>query len=283
MTPSLPGLTAREIAESKNPAHIGIWDPPAFRASRADVINGGSTSLIHLLPTSQVRKNVYPESPDERLIGRLEIESQIYSRLPKKHPRLLEMFSYSREEGLVLEYMPQGDLGKYLRGEDPMTRRDNHVWPERVEISPEQRLQWACDAAEGLALLHEHGIWHCDVRALNFLLDEELRLKIIDFEGSSIDGGEAGAVESTRFFLPREWRELSTARTEVFALGSLFYEIMTGGEPYAELGDEEVTERFGSKEFPDVGGLVCGDVMMKCWLGEVESAEEVYLLVKAKM
>ena len=185
----------------------------------------------------------------------------------------------------MLEYLPEGDLGRYLRGEEPMTRLGTQSWPLRgkVEILPEQRLQWACDAAEGLALLHEHGIWHCDVRAMNFLLDEELRLKIIDFEGSSLDAGEAMALEATRFFLPREWREPSTARTEVFALGSLVYEIMTGGEPYAELGDEEVMERFGREEFPDVEGLVCGDVMMECWLGEVKSAEEAYLLVKAKM
>lgn len=195
------------------------------------------------------------------------------------------MFSYSREEGLVLEYMPQGDLGKYLRGENPMTRREEQLSPakEGVGITAAQRLQWACDAAEGLVLLHGHGVMHCDVQALNFVLDEELRLKIIDFEGSSLDGCEAGALERDRFFLPRDWREPSTATTELFALGSLVYEIMTGREPYAEVKDDEVEALFVEKKFPPVDDLPCGDVMMKCWLGEVKSAEEVYLLIKAKI
>ncbi|KFY61221.1 hypothetical protein V496_05138 [Pseudogymnoascus sp. VKM F-4515 (FW-2607)] len=279
--------TPQTAAEASNPANTNLCNTPTLIDSRADVINGGSTSLIHLVPSGHIRKNVYPDHLDRaRFTERLEIESRIYARLPKKHPRHLEMFSYSREEGLVLEFMPRGDLGKYLRGEDPRTQRGGELRGAReaVEVSPKQRLQWACDAAEGLALLHGHGVWHCDVRAMNFLVDEGLRLRIIDFEGSSIDGVEGAAVETARFFLPREWKEPSTARTEVFALGSLVYEIMTGREPYQEVeDDDEVTALFVEKRFPPVDGLMCGDVMMKCWLGEVESAEEMYLLIKARM
>jgi hypothetical protein len=58
---------------------------------------------------------------------------------------------------------------------------------------------------------------------------------------------------------------------------------MTGREPYQELEDEEVTALFVEKKFPPVDELPCGDVMMKCWLSEVESAEEVYLLLKARI
>ncbi|KFX93020.1 hypothetical protein O988_07039, partial [Pseudogymnoascus sp. VKM F-3808] len=253
---------------------------PAIRATRVDVINGGKAALIHLLPSGLIRKNVYPDSPDKRPIDHLALEARIYERLPKNHPRLLEMYGYSRREGLILEYMPQGDLGAYLRGEEPMTRL-----PERgaVEISTEQRLQWACDAAEGLQLLHEHRVWHCDVRTLNFLLDDELRLKIIDFEGSSLDGCEPSALETTRYLLPRDPLEPSTIATELFALGSLVYEIMTGREPYKELEDDEVTALFVEKSFPLVDQLLCGDVIMKCWLGEMQSAEEVRALIEAKL
>ncbi|OBT99915.1 hypothetical protein VE01_02019 [Pseudogymnoascus verrucosus] len=166
---------------------------PAIRATRLDVINAGSSCLIHL-PSNHVRKNVYPERLDESFIDSLELESRIYQRLPKKHPRLLEMISYSRDEGLILEYMPEGDLGSYIRGEEPRTR--------------------SC---------------------------------------------------------------------LLFALGSTIYEIMTGKEPYLELKDDEVTALFEEKKFPSVVQLPCGDVMMKCWLSEVHSAEEVRALIEAKL
>ncbi|KFY22997.1 hypothetical protein V493_06166 [Pseudogymnoascus sp. VKM F-4281 (FW-2241)] len=92
-------LPDREAVEANNPVYIGIWDDPAFIASCADVINGGSISLIHLLPCGRIRKDVYPKSSDKRFNGRLEIESRIYGRLLKKHPRLFEMFSYSPQRG----------------------------------------------------------------------------------------------------------------------------------------------------------------------------------------
>ncbi|KFY34884.1 hypothetical protein V494_06396 [Pseudogymnoascus sp. VKM F-4513 (FW-928)] len=267
-------ITAAELIPSQPPQPIPLPPhlDPAILATRVDVINGGSSGLIHLLPSNHIRKNIYPEHLDERCMDNIELESRIYQRLPKNHPRLLEMIRYSRDEGLVLEYMPQGDLGAYLRGEEPMTRL-----PERgaVEITPEQRLQWACDAAEGLQLLHENGVLHCDVRTANFLLDDNLRLKIIDFEGSSLDGCEPSSLEIARCFLPRDPREPSTAATELFALGSTIYEIMTGKEPYLELGDDEVTALFTEKKFPPVDELPCGDVIMKCWLSKVHSAKEV--------
>ncbi|OBT61377.1 hypothetical protein VE03_09240 [Pseudogymnoascus sp. 23342-1-I1] len=176
-----------------------------------------------------------------------------------------------------LTYGP--DLVKNLRLNVPS-------WDEpwmTLTITTQQRLQWACDAAEGLQVLHENGVWHCDLRTVNFLLDETLRLKIIDFEGSSPDGCEPSSLENTRFFLPRDWREPSTARTELFALGSVIYEIMTGKEPYLELGDEEVTALFEEKKFPPVDQLPCGDIIMKCWLGELHSAEEVRALIEGKL
>lgn len=71
-----------------------------------------------------------------------------------------------------------------------------------ADVTLRQRLQWACDAAEALNLVHSHNIIHCDVKLGNFLLDSGLRLRIIDFSGS-IDGSYFAVVEGTRFCLPR--------------------------------------------------------------------------------
>lgn len=110
------------------------------------------------------------------------------------------MIDYSVEGGLILEYMPNGKLREYLQ-------------TAAANLSLNQRLQWACDAAEALHLIHSYKIIHCHVKPENFLLDSKLRLRIIDFSGSSINGSYFSAVESVRFCLPCPWEAPSTVAT----------------------------------------------------------------------
>jgi len=179
------------------------------------------------------------------------------------------MIGYSLEDGIILEYMPNGNLRDYLQS--------------GAALNLDQRLQWACDAAEALHLVHSYNIIHCDVKPENFLLDSSFRLRIIDFSGSSIDGSYASAFEGVRFCLPRPWEAPSTIVTDVFALGSTIYEIMTGTQPYEEQTDEEVVALFEQAKFPSVDNLPCGEIIKRCWHSEVNSAEEIHASIKAEM
>ncbi len=196
-------------------------------------------------------------------------EVEIYQRLPKRHDRLIRMISYS-EEGLILEYMPNGNLREYLES-----------YASKINLC--QRLQWAAEAAEALQLVHSHNIIHCDVKPENFLLDSQLRLRIVDFSGSRIDGERSSVLENTRFFLPRPWNEPCTILTDLFALGSSIYEIMTGSQPYKELMDDEVESRYKKRHFPVVDDIPCGNIIKKCWLSEFNSGEIVYQAIKAEI
>jgi len=224
---------------------------------------------VELLPCGYVLKSAYPDIEGRRQSLRdIEREFQIYQRLPR-HDRLLQMIRYSPDEGLVLEYMPGGNLREHLRG------------PTAADIPIPQRLQWACDAAEGLQVLHSHNIIHCDIKTENFLLDSALRLRIIDFSGSSIDEKWASAFEGARFCLPRSLDEPSTTITDLFALGSTIYEIMTGKQPYEDLSDDEVEARYKQLLFPSVATIPCGEVIIACWCSKLKSANEVLELIKA--
>ncbi|KAK4235065.1 kinase-like domain-containing protein [Achaetomium macrosporum] len=232
----------------------------AFRSrinliDRKNVVSAGNSGLIQRLPCGNVRKCVYSELDYDICLRDLEPEFRIYQKLPR-HDRLLRLVRYSPEEGLVLQYMPRGSLRKHLR-------------EAATTITLPERLQWACDAAESLHLLHSHGIIHCDLKPENFLLDSSSRLKIIDFSGSSFDGLVGSAIKSTR--------------TDLFALGSTIYEIMTGRQPYEELSDEEVEARYSRKIFPSVQGVPCGRVIMDYWRCEIQTAEEAMKLLKAEM
>jgi hypothetical protein len=65
-------------------------------------------------------------------------------------------------------------------------------------------------------------------------------------------------------------------RSDIFGFGSTMYEIMTGSSPYEELYDEEVASLFLDKRFPSVTGIFCGDLIMRCWREEAETAREIY-------
>jgi serine/threonine protein kinase len=90
-----------------------------------------------------------------------------------------------------------------------------------------------------------------------------------------MDGKWASALESIRFCLPRPWEEQSTVITDLFALGSTIYEIMTSGKPYENLPDDEVESRYRQGIFPNVKTICCGEVIESCWRAELVSAAEV--------
>lgn len=219
-----------------------------------------------------MRKCVYSEGDYQACLRDLDREFRVYQKLPQ-HDRLLQLIRYSPEEGLVLQYMPRGNLREHLRD----------AAAAATAISLPERLQWACDTAENVHLLRSHGIIHSDLKPENLLLDSNSRLKIIDFSGSSFDGIVGSAIESTRFFLPRPLKEPPIVRTDIFALGSTIYGIVTSRQPYEDLSDDEVEARYSQQIFPSVQDLPCGRVIMDCWRCEIHTAEEVMMRLRAEM
>lgn len=198
----------------------------------------------------------------------LERELEVYQRLPTHHNRLIRNFGFSDDKvdgdrGLVLEYMPNGSLSAFLKSD--------------IKISVEQQLQWCVEAAEAVVLLHSHGIIHADIRPENMVLDQTLGLRIIDLSGSSIDGKPPLSLESTRFYLPRSRKDEMPCSviTDLFALGSSIYQIMTRQLPYENLDNDEVEARYASKDFPSVDGIPYGNIIRRCWICEFGSAQEV--------
>ena len=104
--------------------------------------------------------------------------------------------------------MPNGNLKDFIRAQN-------------AQLSTNQRLQWAQEAAEGLQLLQDADVIHCDVEPRNFLIDANLGLKIGDFGGASFKGSQASACAATRFLPPDfDWRRQPTIKDDLFGLGS---------------------------------------------------------------
>lgn len=214
------------------------------------------------------RGQKYRREIREASLRGLEVEKKILETIGS-HERVIR-FKGSHEHGLLLEYMPNGSVDKYLRL-DP-------------ETSLNQRLKWSLQAAEGVAFIHSKNVIHCDITLGNLLLDPNLDIKLSDFEGKllSPDGKvvlDGGAQVNILSSMPRDDPDYCDQKTDIFALGTAIYSMITGHRLFPDLDpideEEEVRRRFNSAEFPVLEAGQGGDVIRKCWTGGYMLAAEV--------
>ncbi|KAI9822030.1 MAG: hypothetical protein M1832_003202 [Thelocarpon impressellum] len=119
-----------------------------------------------------------------------------------------------------------------------------------------------------VAYIHTKKVIHCDLGTRNLLLDDDLNVKLTDFQGvPPSPGGRLG-------------RE-----SDLFALGTTIYDIMVGHEPFPDLDNvddqEEIEKRYIAGQFPTVDGVLAGDVIRKCWTLAYQSVDECAEELKA--
>jgi serine/threonine-protein kinase len=106
-------------------------------------------------------------------------------------------------------------------------------------LAIEDTLAIARQVAEGLAEAHRRGIVHRDIKPANIMLAHDAAAKITDFGLARIQGsGEstrtAGVVGTLAYMSPEQAQGLSTdARTDVWALGCVIYEMLAGRAPFS--------------------------------------------------
>ncbi|PSN73785.1 kinase-like protein [Corynespora cassiicola Philippines] len=233
------------------------WAPPGV----LKVVAGGNTASLGLLSDNSLLK--FPADRHDRFAEKaLSIEHCILSRLGD-HDRIVKYLGRG-DHGLVFQRAAKGDVRHYMSAVEPCS------------IPLHLRIQWSIQAAEGLAFVHSCGIVHCDIHPNNFLLDDTLNLRLCDFSGSLFGDLDGAAMESTRFFLPRDPRATPNVKSDLFALGSAIYYIMSGREPYDNLSDDEVEARYSRGDFPGVDSISCGQIIKSCWDGGFDCADEVF-------
>lgn len=139
---------------------------------------------------------------------------------------------------------------------------------------------WILQLAEALDFVHKAGIIHGDLTVANVFLDGELHVKLADFAGSSIDSLPL----LVAITLSSEYRgNLLSPQGDLFAFGSLAYELLTGTRPYATLSEAQVRARYEQRDFPDVTSLgSTGRVIRSCWEGDYRSSQDVANDLKSK-
>jgi DNA-binding CsgD family transcriptional regulator/tRNA A-37 threonylcarbamoyl transferase component Bud32 len=166
----------------------------------------------------------YANQPD--FIRRFETEAQLVARL--EHLHIVPLYDYWRDPDgayLVMRYLRGGSL------------KD---WIGRGALDPGETLRLVEQIAQALAVAHRHGVVHRDIKPSNILLDEERNAYLADFGIAKVAGGEP-SVEGLRgtldYISPEQIRSQPvTAQTDVYALGIVLYEMLTGTQPFSASG-----------------------------------------------
>src|SRR5262249_31000976 len=145
-----------------------------------------------------------------------------------RHPGIVTVHDVGLHEGqvyVVSDYLDGPDLGRWLRDNRP-------TWPEAVRI--------AAAVADALAHVHAQLVVHRDVKPANILLTADRVPVLVDFglalDESHAGGSERGMVSGTPWYMSPE-QAAGTAhridgRTDVYSLGVVLYEMLTGRVPF---------------------------------------------------
>jgi serine/threonine protein kinase len=163
--------------------------------------------------------------PEDRF--RLQREGQAMAKLGA-HPNIMTVFDVGEDEGrpyIVYEYVPGGDLRQELRAAGGA-------------LSISRALSIGSGIASALAVVHKRGIIHRDLKPGNVLLGEDREAKLGDFGlALATDRSRltmAGFVIGTAAYMSPEQAlgQETDARTDLYALGAMLYELVTGRPPF---------------------------------------------------
>lgn len=188
-------------------------------------------------------------------------EKLIYESLPKDL-NILDCVAIT-ERGLHFPYMRLGNLRDYLQSHN--NQLDSHI-----------RDQWIINATSAVAVVHCHDVVHADISARNFLVADDLSIKLCDFSGSGIGELEPFMEEEDRYRMSPY--SVRSTKTDIFALGCLIFEVSTGLRPYDEIDDahyEEIENRYTAQVFPCLNGLRYRNIIHKCWTSQYASVDQL--------
>ena len=202
----------------------------AGRYELGPVLGAGAMAVVHEAEDVELGRPVAVKVLAENLAHdgavreRLFREARIAARL--SHPNVVRIYDTGEEGGrpfIVMELVDGESLAELVHREGP--------------LAPEQAVHLVLQACAGLEAAHQAGLVHRDVKPGNLLLSRDGVLKIADFGIARAHDATrltlTGTVLGTAAYLAPEQAlaEEVTAAADVYALGAVLYELLTGVPP----------------------------------------------------
>jgi DNA-binding response OmpR family regulator/tRNA A-37 threonylcarbamoyl transferase component Bud32 len=162
------------------------------------------------------------------------------------HPSIIDLFDYGIHDGveyLAMEYFPCGDLKARLQ--NPLTADEAIAFLKEIALS--------------LKVVHEAGIIHRDLKPPNVMLRDDGSVVLIDFGlARSLLSGEGstrtGVLRGSPYYMSPEQAqgESLDARTDLYSLGVILYEMLAGKKPYLGASAIDVLQQHVMAPVPEL-------------------------------
>jgi tRNA A-37 threonylcarbamoyl transferase component Bud32/DNA-binding response OmpR family regulator len=162
------------------------------------------------------------------------------------HPSIIDLFDYGIHEGvefLAMEYFPCGDLKARLQ--NPLT--------------PAEAIAFLKEIARSLKVVHDAGIIHRDLKPPNVMLRDDGSVVLIDFGlARSLLSGDGstrtGVLRGSPYYMSPEQAQVETldARTDLYSLGVILYEMLAGRKPYLGASAIDVLQQHVMAPVPEL-------------------------------
>ena len=189
-----------------------------------DLILDGEEVAVKVLRTNY--------QTDPIAVARFQREAKAMAELD--HPNIVRITDIGEEEGqqyLAMEYVAGLDLKRYIK--------------ENAPLSNEEAVRLMGEILLAMRLAHTRGIIHRDLKPQNVLLTPDGTAKVSDF-GIAVAFAETSLTQtnsmlgSVHYLSPEQARgSKATVQSDIYAMGIIFYEMLTGHIPYD--GDSAVT------------------------------------------
>ncbi len=171
---------------------------------------------------------------DASFAARFKNEARSVANL--QHPNIVTVFDFGNADAtqfLVMEFIDGQDLKKIIKAESP--------------LGLERALQFGVQLCAGIGFAHRAGIVHADIKPQNVLVTREDGVKVTDFgiaqALTNAQPGERQAVVwgSPHYFSPEQARgERPTTASDVYSIGIVLFEMLTGRTPYSGKDQREL-------------------------------------------
>jgi len=224
----------------------------ADRYELEELVGSGGMSSVYRARDTLLERNVALKilhdtyGGDDESVERFRREARAVAQL--SHPNIVTVIDRGEDAGrqfIVFEYVAGENLKDVIRREGPLPVR--------------RALELTLQVAEGLSFAHHQGLVHRDVKPQNVLMNGDGSAKVTDFgiaRSLDVEHGmtQTGTVLGTSNYIAPEQAsgEPVDAHTDVYSLGVVLFEMLTGDVPYEGENFVAVAMQHLHEPVPDV-------------------------------